>query len=74
MKLLQLFIASSKPVVETLLITSVGFYLALDGVNLLGHEARKHLNNVHLKLSFTLFFNKFLFFLCGIYLDCLLRV
>jgi predicted permease len=46
MKLLELFIASSKPVVETLLITSVGFYLALDTVNLLGHDARKHLNNI----------------------------
>ncbi|CAE5964351.1 unnamed protein product [Arabidopsis arenosa] len=46
MKLLELFIASSKPVVETLLITSVGVYLALDSVNLLGHDARKHLNNI----------------------------
>ncbi|XP_010428717.1 PREDICTED: protein PIN-LIKES 3-like isoform X1 [Camelina sativa] len=46
MKLLELFIASSKPVVETLLITSVGFYLALDRVNLLGPDARKHLNNI----------------------------
>jgi len=55
MKLLELFIASSKPVVETLLITSVGFYLALDTVNLLGHDARKHLNNVRF---LTLFFNK----------------
>jgi len=43
-KLLELFITSSKPVVEILLITSVGFYMALDGVNLLGHDARKYLN------------------------------
>ncbi|XP_023642887.1 protein PIN-LIKES 3-like [Capsella rubella] len=46
MKLLELFIASLKPVVETLLIISVGFYLALDRVDLLGHDARKHLNNI----------------------------
>ncbi|XP_023642886.1 protein PIN-LIKES 3 isoform X2 [Capsella rubella] len=46
MKLLNLFITSFKPVVEILLITSVGFYLALDGVNLLGQDARKILNNI----------------------------
>ncbi|KAG7590356.1 Membrane transport protein [Arabidopsis suecica] len=45
-KLLELFITSSKPVVEILLITSVGFYMALDGVNLLGQDARKYLNNI----------------------------
>ncbi|KAJ0255961.1 Protein PIN-LIKES 3 [Hirschfeldia incana] len=46
MKLLHLFITSSKPVVEILLITIVGFYMALDGVNLLGQDARKYLNNI----------------------------
>ncbi|CAH8370980.1 unnamed protein product [Eruca vesicaria subsp. sativa] len=46
MKLLHLFITSSKPVVEILLITTVGFYMALDGVNLLGQDARKYLNNI----------------------------
>ncbi|CAA7013537.1 unnamed protein product [Microthlaspi erraticum] len=46
MKLLELFITSSKPVVEILLITIVGVYMALDGVNLLGHDARKYLNNI----------------------------
>ncbi|KAF3539651.1 hypothetical protein F2Q69_00020867 [Brassica cretica] len=46
MKLLHLFITSSKPVVEILLITTVGFYMALDGVNLLGQDARKFLNNI----------------------------
>ena len=50
MKLLHLFITSSKPVVEILLITTVGFYMALDGVNLLGQDARKFLNNVRLLL------------------------
>ncbi|CAN8234397.1 unnamed protein product [Cochlearia groenlandica] len=45
-KLLDLFITSSKPVIEILLITSVGFYLALDGVNLLGQDARKYLNSI----------------------------
>ncbi|CAN6936069.1 unnamed protein product [Brassica oleracea] len=46
MKLLHLFITSSKPVVEILLMTIVGFYMALDGVNLLGQDARKYLNNI----------------------------
>ncbi|CAH8363930.1 unnamed protein product [Eruca vesicaria subsp. sativa] len=46
MKLLHLFITSSKPVLEILLITSVGFYMALDGVNLLGPDARKYLNDI----------------------------
>ncbi|CAG7905671.1 unnamed protein product [Brassica rapa] len=54
MKLLHLFITSSKPVMDILLITTVGFYIALDGVNLLGHGAHKYLNNVgyYLKHSF----------------------
>ncbi|CAH8294799.1 unnamed protein product [Eruca vesicaria subsp. sativa] len=46
MKLLHLFITSSKPVVEILLITTVGCYMALDGVNLLGQDARNVLNNI----------------------------
>ncbi|KAJ4884610.1 Auxin efflux carrier family protein [Raphanus sativus] len=46
MKLLHLFITSSKPVVEILMITSVGFYMALDGVNLLGPDSRKYLNDI----------------------------
>ncbi|KAF3602333.1 hypothetical protein F2Q69_00034659 [Brassica cretica] len=37
MKLLRMFITSSKPVMDILLITTIGFYIALDGVNLLGH-------------------------------------
>ncbi|XP_048638294.1 uncharacterized protein LOC125610217 [Brassica napus] len=45
MKLLHLFITSSKPVMDILLITTVGFYITLDGVNLLGHGAHKYLNN-----------------------------
>ncbi|WZZ16062.1 hypothetical protein YC2023_109151 [Brassica napus] len=45
MKLLHMFITSSKPVMDILLITTVGFYIALDGVNLLGHGAHKYLNN-----------------------------
>ncbi|WZZ26590.1 hypothetical protein YC2023_009991 [Brassica napus] len=46
MKLLHMFITSSKPVIDILLITTIGFYIALDGVNLLGHGAHKYLNNV----------------------------
>lgn len=46
MALLDLFIASSIPVLKVLLITGLGFYLALDSVDVLGEDARKHLNNV----------------------------
>ncbi|CAH8294763.1 unnamed protein product [Eruca vesicaria subsp. sativa] len=46
MNLVHLFITSAKPVVEILLITIVGSYMALDGVNLLGEDARKFLNNI----------------------------
>lgn len=44
--LLDLFTASSAPVVKVLLVTALGSYLAVDRVNILGDEARKHLNNV----------------------------
>ncbi|KAJ8772514.1 hypothetical protein K2173_027691 [Erythroxylum novogranatense] len=43
---LDLFIASSIPVLKVLLITALGSYLALDKVNILGEDARKHINNV----------------------------
>lgn len=46
MKLLDLFITSSIPVGKILVITGIGFYLALDRVNILNQDARKHLNNV----------------------------
>lgn len=46
MALLDLFTASSVPVVKVLLVTALGSYLALDRINILGDDARKHLNNV----------------------------
>lgn len=46
MALLDLFTASSIPVVKVLLVTALGSYLAVDRVNILGDEARKHLNNI----------------------------
>lgn len=46
MRLLDLFITSSIPVAKILLITGIGFYLALDQVNILNQDARKQLNNV----------------------------
>ncbi|KAG7647052.1 Membrane transport protein [Arabidopsis thaliana x Arabidopsis arenosa] len=46
MRLLDLFITSSIPVAKILLITGIGFYLALDQVNILNHDARKQLNNI----------------------------
>ncbi|KAK4428261.1 protein PIN-LIKES 1 [Sesamum alatum] len=46
MALLDLFIASSIPVLKVLLVTGLGSYLALDRVGILGDDARKHLNNI----------------------------
>ncbi|KAH7566132.1 hypothetical protein JRO89_XS08G0100200 [Xanthoceras sorbifolium] len=46
MEILELFIASFIPVLKLLLVTAVGLFLALDRVDILGAEARKHLNNV----------------------------
>ncbi|RZC45808.1 hypothetical protein C5167_038755 [Papaver somniferum] len=44
--LLDLFIASSIPVVEVLLVTGLGSFLALESINILGDDARKLINNV----------------------------
>ncbi|CAN0927321.1 Protein PIN-LIKES 1 [Linum grandiflorum] len=46
MGVLDLFIASTIPVLKVLLITALGTFLALDPVNVLGPDARKHVNNV----------------------------
>ncbi|XP_015580458.1 protein PIN-LIKES 3 isoform X2 [Ricinus communis] len=46
MGLLDIFIASVIPVVKVLLITAVGSFLAIDYVDILGVDARKHLNNI----------------------------
>ncbi|KAK4338798.1 hypothetical protein RND71_040260 [Anisodus tanguticus] len=46
MRLLDLFIAASMPVLKVLLVTALGLLLALDRIDLLGEDARKHLNNI----------------------------
>ncbi|XP_041022402.1 protein PIN-LIKES 3-like isoform X2 [Juglans microcarpa x Juglans regia] len=46
MKLLHLFITASIPVLKLLLITGLGAYLARDSIDILGEDARKHLNTV----------------------------
>ncbi|GFQ00260.1 cyclin-dependent kinase b2-2 [Phtheirospermum japonicum] len=46
MGLLDLFIASTNPVLKVLLVTGLGSYLALDHVSILVEDARKHLNNI----------------------------
>ncbi|XP_059291878.1 protein PIN-LIKES 3-like [Lycium ferocissimum] len=46
MGLLDLFIAASMPVLKVLLVTGLGLLLALDRIDLLGEDARKHLNNI----------------------------
>ncbi|KAJ3677672.1 hypothetical protein LUZ60_003396 [Juncus effusus] len=46
MGILQLFITASMPVLNVLLVTGVGSFLATDRVSILGTECRKHLNNM----------------------------
>ncbi|KAL1815864.1 hypothetical protein ACET3Z_018438 [Daucus carota] len=46
MGLLTLFVASSMPVLKVLLVTAVGSFLALDYVNILTEDARKHINTI----------------------------
>ncbi|CAN1127771.1 Protein PIN-LIKES 1 [Linum perenne] len=46
MGVLDLFVASTIPVLKVLIVTALGTFLALDPVNVLGPDARKHVNNV----------------------------
>ncbi|CAL5073625.1 unnamed protein product [Urochloa decumbens] len=46
MGLLELFVTACMPVLNTLLVTGVGSFLATDFAGLLSKEARKHLNNI----------------------------
>ncbi|KAI4351222.1 hypothetical protein L6164_005600 [Bauhinia variegata] len=46
MDLRELFITALMPVLEVLLITALGAFLALDRFDLLGEDAKKHLNNI----------------------------
>ncbi|XP_017243873.1 protein PIN-LIKES 3-like isoform X1 [Daucus carota subsp. sativus] len=46
MRLFSLFVAASVPVVKVLLLTALGSLLALDHINVLSPDARKHLNTI----------------------------
>ncbi|XP_042507101.1 protein PIN-LIKES 1-like isoform X2 [Macadamia integrifolia] len=46
MAILDLFITASIPVLKVLLVTVLGSFLALDRINILGEDARKHMNRV----------------------------
>ncbi|KAJ1702551.1 hypothetical protein LUZ63_002330 [Rhynchospora breviuscula] len=46
MGLLQLFVTASMPVLNVLLVTGVGSFLATDSIGILSKECSKHLNNV----------------------------
>ncbi|XP_021295730.1 protein PIN-LIKES 3-like [Herrania umbratica] len=46
MGFLDLFTVAVMPVLKVILVTGVGLFLALDRINLLGSEARHHLNNI----------------------------
>ncbi|XP_042506660.1 protein PIN-LIKES 3-like [Macadamia integrifolia] len=52
MAILDLFIAASIPVLKVLLVTSLGSFLALDRINIMGGDARNHMN----KVAFFVFF------------------
>ena len=41
-----MFVTASIPVLKVLLITALGSYLALDGVDILGEVTRKNVNTV----------------------------
>ena len=46
MGFLELLFVASFPVIKVLLVTALGLFLALDSINLLGENARKHVNHV----------------------------
>ncbi|OMO60861.1 Auxin efflux carrier [Corchorus olitorius] len=46
MGFLDLFAVAVMPVLKVLLVTALGLFLALDGINVLGMEARHYLNNL----------------------------
>jgi len=46
MGFLNLFLVATFPVIKVLLITALGLFLALDGISILGNDARKIVNQV----------------------------
>jgi auxin efflux carrier family protein len=46
MGLLQLFVTASMPVLNVLLVSGVGSFLATENIGILSKECTKHLNNV----------------------------
>lgn len=46
MNFLELFVTASVPVLNVLLVTGVGSFIATDYIGILHEEARKNLNNV----------------------------
>ncbi|KAI6702935.1 hypothetical protein NL676_012071 [Syzygium grande] len=46
MGVLNLFVVALMPVLKVLLVTAVGSFLAINRVNLLGHDAKQHMNNL----------------------------
>ncbi|KAE8715884.1 hypothetical protein F3Y22_tig00110159pilonHSYRG00092 [Hibiscus syriacus] len=46
MRILDLFVVASMPILKVLLVTALGSFLALDCIDVLGEHARKQLNNV----------------------------
>ncbi|XWS14321.1 hypothetical protein CRYUN_Cryun35bG0000400 [Craigia yunnanensis] len=46
MRILDLFVVASMPIMKVLLLTALGSFLALDRIDVLGENARKQLNNV----------------------------
>ncbi|KAG8497681.1 hypothetical protein CXB51_008949 [Gossypium anomalum] len=46
MRILDLFVVASMPIMKVLMVTALGSFLALDRIDVMGESARKQLNNV----------------------------
>ncbi|TYI88695.1 hypothetical protein E1A91_D03G000800v1 [Gossypium mustelinum] len=46
MRILDLFVVASMPIMKVLMLTALGSFLALDRIDVMGESARKQLNNV----------------------------
>ncbi|MBA0677558.1 hypothetical protein Goari_018957 [Gossypium aridum] len=46
MRILDLFVVASMPIMKVLMLTALGAFLALDHIDVMGESARKQLNNV----------------------------
>ncbi|KAF3778121.1 hypothetical protein EJ110_NYTH44122 [Nymphaea thermarum] len=70
MEILNLLLISSVPVVKVLMITGLGAFLATKKIDILGAEARKHLNKVSFRIPISRFSSRFNFSGYTVDADC----